>query len=411
MKISDLTDRLTQFGLTHHEAVIYFHLEKLGAATAAAVATTAGVRREKSYELLRRLMDCGLAHATLERPQRFVAAPLPEAMERLMAVQQNKVHALENTRQELLRSWPQAFHDGPVSADRFTLHQDATQVVARLNRMVASATREILVAVPKRRWTQLRRWNVAGAVMDRAAKGIEVRLLFPWQGDEAAWEDGTPEHVKIREGAQSPYHQIIIVDGREAGIFVSLGNQGGLGASDETLLWINAPDFVMSQTATFDLMWDSASDASAAPGTHGGLPVARFATLRGRWARYEQMRKMVARARSSISYVTTPSEPGRAERAGLADELAAARKRGVSVTIMGGDAIGPFANREFGEVVPGAAPIGALLVDGQEALIVSGMDNEPEALATDNEWSTWCGDPAVVHVFEAALRGFIVRAR
>src|SRR2546423_2528039 len=88
-------ERLVRLGLTTYEARAYVSLVRRDSFTAAQIARTAGLPRQRIYDVLATLVEKGLAST---RPGAVVkyAALAPElAVERLVAAQRAQLSALE----------------------------------------------------------------------------------------------------------------------------------------------------------------------------------------------------------------------------------------------------------------------------------------------------------------------------
>jgi HTH-type transcriptional regulator, sugar sensing transcriptional regulator len=88
----ELKDILTEFGLTEKETTIYLSLLELGPSPARAVARKSGVNRGTAYDILKQLVNLGLASFYRKGKQHFAAEP-PERL----------IDAVEDKQTELQR--------------------------------------------------------------------------------------------------------------------------------------------------------------------------------------------------------------------------------------------------------------------------------------------------------------------
>ena len=76
----EITQVLTDLGLTHSQARIYFALSRSGASTAKTISTISRVAREHVYEVLPQLQDLGLVEKIIDVPSKFRALPIEEGL-------------------------------------------------------------------------------------------------------------------------------------------------------------------------------------------------------------------------------------------------------------------------------------------------------------------------------------------
>ena len=91
MKLDDL---LSEFGLSQKESDVYLGLIEIGPAPARIIARKAGVNRGTTYDVLKKLVDLGLASYHLKGKQHFAAEP-PEKLLEVMEDKQNKLQRLK----------------------------------------------------------------------------------------------------------------------------------------------------------------------------------------------------------------------------------------------------------------------------------------------------------------------------
>ena len=80
MRNKDLVSKLTDFGLTEEEASTYYILIKNGPTTATVVAKHLGTNRMRAYRVLDSLVEKQFARSSLERPKKYIATDIDEAL-------------------------------------------------------------------------------------------------------------------------------------------------------------------------------------------------------------------------------------------------------------------------------------------------------------------------------------------
>ncbi len=106
MQLKEAAAHLQQCGITRHQALVFLNLARLGSSTAREVAQAAGVNRVQTYRALDSLLGRGLVEVSLDRPKRYLARPVQEALEIFVEEHRGHLAAAEHVRQALLSSWP-----------------------------------------------------------------------------------------------------------------------------------------------------------------------------------------------------------------------------------------------------------------------------------------------------------------
>lgn len=387
---NDLLRRMQAYGLDEVEASLYYNLSRLGPSRAATLADAAGRKRTDVYRVLDHLVEKGFAEKTLERPALYIPRPLGDALERALALRRSQTEALDAQRAELAQAWPRPVSEASASRSRFTVHQGATQVVGLLQRLIASAREEVVLAVSADGMARLDAEALRKALQARAASGVLVRVLakrsrggelpFGWDG------------VRLRYADTPTFYQMLAVDDREAAIFVSTGKGRGDGG-EESVLWLSSPDVVLAQKALFDQAW-----ALGIPAREIGAPRPRqLEVLRGRWVRGARLREMAETARSTLEITAAPAETRTWAKDGVAAALERAIARGVDVVVRSAE----------GANVPGLLPDPSVVdgcnlvavADGVESLLSLGLaDGDDPA----DEWALWSTHADLVSLLRLA---------
>lgn len=84
MKNSALIDALTNFGLSDHEAQVYFAALSLGPTTVLNIARSALIKRTTAYSVIESLKQKGLMNVEIRGLKKFYVAENPEKLEKIM---------------------------------------------------------------------------------------------------------------------------------------------------------------------------------------------------------------------------------------------------------------------------------------------------------------------------------------
>lgn len=385
MKAGDLVDELTSFGLDERQAHVYFHLSRLGPSTASDVAQATEVGRTEVYRVMDDLESAGFVETTLERPRKFVPRPVEEVLAQLLEAEQRRIEDLEETSQSLAERWPRAEDRQAARKERFSVHQGRSQIHGVLERMVEKAEDEVLVLAPPRGLARLDQMGLIDILVDHAAEGVDVRALTEVEEDAEAIQtlasEGSVRHVDL-----PGYAQLVIVDTVEIALFVSLDPLVSTEGSVETVLWLNARDFILAQKTLFDTLWSTGLDhEDRLAEVEQGRRAERVDVVRGRWMRYDRMKEMLYRAEDRVRLWAGPAERERIIGGRIEKALRGAQEEGADVRALSDkpDAEGLF------ESGTGPFHVTVLEVDREEVLVAMGVDREPTSMTFQGEWAVW----------------------
>jgi sugar-specific transcriptional regulator TrmB len=110
-----LQERLRDFGLTKNEAKIYVFLSKNGPKKAIEISREENIPRTETYHLLSTLEIKGIVSPSIQRPTRFFAANIEEAIESIIKNHEKKIGELKILKNDMVDLW-NTFHN--LSFDR-----------------------------------------------------------------------------------------------------------------------------------------------------------------------------------------------------------------------------------------------------------------------------------------------------
>ncbi len=383
LDVRALVAELRGFGLDEAEAFVYYHLSRLGGARAADIAAAAKRKRPDTYRILDSLVAKGFAEKTLERPTRFIPIAIEQALQGVLDVRAARMEELAAKRGDLAQKWPKPTAVAGPSSQRFTVFQGREQVHGLLARMLEEADEDVsIVASPG----GLARLGLRAMLADwdgRSARSVRTRILTKPEGHDDI--EAFLDNAEVRYLELSSFHQMIIVDAKQIALFVSGGQKLSTTGEEETVLWLNSPDFVLGQKALFDEVWATGLAHTEREAAHAESRRPRECKLlRGRWQRIDRMRSMIGRAQATISIIAPAEEVERWTSGPVQRLLAQALKRGIKINAWSdGDPPVP--------AVTMATPpdVMIVIVDGAEVLQVYGAREEPGAVAFDGEWAFW----------------------
>ncbi len=401
MDVQELLQRLQAFGLDEGESVVYYQLCRLGGARAAEVAVAAKRKRPDTYRILDNLVIKGFAEKTLERPVKYVAIDVETALGRLLEARAEEVETMRSESTSLAKLWPKPHAAAGPTSQRYTVYQGREQVKGLIGRMLEAAQEEVIVVASPGGLANL---GLRAFLDSLGDTNVHLRLLTKPEARKHESLAGLESDIDIRYAELPSYHQMLLVDSKQIALFVSAGRKVSTQGDEETVLWLNTPDFVLAQKALFDAVWMTglSHDAWVVADKDGQLP-AECKLLRGRWQRIDRMRRMINRAERRIWIDAPAADVARWSRTGVQRDLQRKAKNGVDVWLWtdGDVSIDGITVQRVAE----ASPMMEVLVDGQEGLVVMGSTQAVDEIAFDGEWADWSTHPDWVAALETRFAG------
>jgi sugar-specific transcriptional regulator TrmB len=252
-----LVAKLTRLGLTTYEAKAYVALMGRESYTAAQVARTGGLPRQRIYDVLGSLVQKGLAAA---RPGRVVkyAGVAPElGVERLMALRRSQIAQLEDEAASVIERLMPAFRAGQEHTDPLEfieLLRDRGAINERFAELQASVKREILV-FSKPPYATPPQENLEGLQVTRThvARSVYEFGIF----EDPAVMDGVRRFIDAGEEARFVPElpiKLVIIDEE----IVMFGMQDPVvGSSDLTMMVVEHPSLASVLKTAFQSIWEA----------------------------------------------------------------------------------------------------------------------------------------------------------
>jgi sugar-specific transcriptional regulator TrmB len=257
-------DRLVRLGLTTYEARAYVTLVRRDSFTAAQIARTAGLPRQRIYDVLASLVEKGLASARPGTVVKYAALAPDLAVERLVANRRSEMSALERDASDVIGRLAPEFQAGRAHSDPLEyieVLRDRGAINERFAELQAAVKNEILVftrppyATPPQEnveGIEVARTHVARSIYEhsvlddpKVAAGIR---RFIEAGEEARFVDDLPL-------------KLVIID--EA--IVMFGMQDPVaGTEDLTIMVVEHPALARTLKLAFNRVWERGLDFDAA---------------------------------------------------------------------------------------------------------------------------------------------------
>ncbi|MBI4394216.1 MAG: hypothetical protein HY556_10570 [Euryarchaeota archaeon] len=388
LSTTSIIAKLVMFGLDQREAKAFHELSRMGVCTGSELARASGLSRTEIYPVLASLENRGLVTRTLERPTRFQPIAIEAALERLVDTKKAEFKALEAASETLHQHWPRQATLAAPTNERFAVFRGPKQIHGILERMLDSAREEILFVTTRRGVSRFEAAGIWEGLVSKARTGIVVKGLMNIENASQAPENLELASLMIRHLNVAGHHQMLIVDGRELVMFISAPSQFSTTSSGEAVLWLNSIDFILAQKVLFDAHWAVSMEATARTRElESGEAAEQVGVVRGRWARYNKMKEMVYRAKKEVIFVTDGGNWARDVKAGIVKLLSTRAGAGVRTRVLATRKPGsPGAGLEV-RSIPQILPFNGVVIDATEMLVVLGADEDPDAMASENEWS------------------------
>lgn len=253
-RVNETLGMLVELGLTLNEARAYTALLQLGTATAADIARTAGVPRQKVYDTLRALGERGFLRSVGTGVMTYVPVLPSEALPAWLR-QREHVRRLQAERDELLGERLRQLLPQPIGTQSRLEELEAIVGRARtsetLERLIDS-TERTLYMMQQPPFLQARaRWNEAEVAAVR--RGVEVKLLYSRDAvaDERRWRPLAEAGGDVRVTETVPM-KLLVRDGVEAMISLRDPITGEQGLTSAV---IRHPDLVRPLELLFEREW------------------------------------------------------------------------------------------------------------------------------------------------------------
>ena len=249
-------ERLVRLGLTTYEARAYVSLVRRDSYTAAQIARTAGLPRQRIYDVLASLVEKGLASARPGTVVKYAASAPDLAVERLVAAQRNEMSALERDAADVIARLSPEYQAGQAHSDPLEyieVLRDRGAINERFAELQAAVKREILVFT-KPPYATPPQENVEGIEVTRTHRARSIYELSILDDPKA--EAGVRRFIEAGEEARFVVEvplKLVIIDETT----VMFGMQDPVAGQEElTIMVVEHPALAQTLKLAFDSVWD-----------------------------------------------------------------------------------------------------------------------------------------------------------
>lgn len=177
-QLSTIEETLSKFGLLKNEIKVYLHLARAGEMKAGDIAEAISLHRTETYRILRDLEKKGIVFSIFEKPLKFMAVPLGEAVDLLLDAQKIQIRLLEQEKPSLVELW-QAMprtQTKTTKKELFQMLEGEQQVLLKANELVERAEKEFLVFASADYLAQLYYSDFSDKLKNQSSK-IKIMLV------------------------------------------------------------------------------------------------------------------------------------------------------------------------------------------------------------------------------------------
>jgi len=251
---------LLDLGLTDDEAKVLLLLNKRGERKVQDIARNVEIPRTHLYIVLQNLQSKGLVFSTLERPAKYRAMPLGNAVDFLIDSYRHKLRTFEKSKEAISRDWSLLQEHEVVKNTEPELIEQNLQIISgehqifsKAKNLIMQATKEVNIFVNARNLVKISKEDITEELQLLASEGVAVKILTNLTSCETSLLDEM-DRCEIKE---MPSHfndkmYFIIVDRKE----LLLLNQGK--TKESSAMWTNSRSFVDAMSILFTMGWHSA---------------------------------------------------------------------------------------------------------------------------------------------------------
>jgi sugar-specific transcriptional regulator TrmB len=156
-QLSTIEETLARFGLLKNEIKVYLYLARVGEKKAGEIAEAISLHRTETYRILRDLEKKGILFSVFEKPLKFTAVPLDEAIDLLVDAQKMNIKLLEKEKANLVELWlsmPQIKVE-KAKKELFQMLEGEQQVIIKAEELLERTQSEFQIFAPSEYLSQL----------------------------------------------------------------------------------------------------------------------------------------------------------------------------------------------------------------------------------------------------------------
>lgn len=180
---NSLVSEFQKLDLTLNEARILLYLMTHGSSSASDVSRYTGIQRTETYNYISTLLSKGVVFSTFDRPQKYYALPVDEAIDCLVQTKQNALQLITGKKNDYQGMVEKIASTTSISeSDRKESYQivmGENSINAKVKRMLENAKEEVTIMVTDRNLVNFYHAGITDDFIKLTSKGIHVNMRTP----------------------------------------------------------------------------------------------------------------------------------------------------------------------------------------------------------------------------------------
>ncbi len=256
---SDKVKKLQDLGLTEYQSKTYLALLDVGEATASQLPSLSQVPRTRIYTTMNQLHEKGLVETKPETPIKYRAIPFEKYLEREIKRIKEKATELESKKDQLSKEFTIMAGEAPPKPGRFRVFYGRRNMMEQVEKMYASAEREILhlgtANTPGRLTKAL---MTVGKGLKKI--GVKVKIVLPIDLSNREDIGKLQEFAQLRHVERNSLMPIVVMDSSQALIADLMKDDKNISLGDSIALWTNDEMIVRGLGEVVGNIWESGVD-------------------------------------------------------------------------------------------------------------------------------------------------------
>jgi sugar-specific transcriptional regulator TrmB len=260
-----LIERLEAFGLSSKEAHLYVLLLKYGPKTTGELAKMLHSYRVDIYRLVETLMEKGMIEESVEKPTKYAAVAVDAALAGAMMRHAYELRWMEENRDEVLELAQEYLSSESTAGDLYTFKivKGRANTLTIMEQLVAAALEQVTFVSSQSGISVLSASGIVERCVEAVQRGVRVRCVTEIvPRNVGTVREALAGGVEVRHYNSYEATHFFIVDARESLTTITFDTlRYGKDATD-TAFWTNSPEYAQYLEASFELLWDAATDAT-----------------------------------------------------------------------------------------------------------------------------------------------------
>jgi len=255
LELSTVSDTLMEYGLSRKEAEVYVYVASCGPCKASEIVGALSMPRTEVYRVLTDLQHMGVLEATLQRPAKFAAVQVSQALETLIGIQKRRASILESKKPELLEKW-KALEITPTKEvkERFQVLEGLGTLYSKALEIAKKTEKEVCFIGSEKDVARAYHEDVIDHLVELKKKKMKVRLLTEVSERTEEILKEMDIQVKCTDVITPMFPHFIIADSSELLLFIKSSRPSG----KESALWTNSETLLQTMRGLFEELWKAA---------------------------------------------------------------------------------------------------------------------------------------------------------